>query len=71
MKEKKHSDTESSSSTDEDSKVRRMKSNREIPTCGYFKGSHHEIYLFRNKMGIMTKILEENNIDIENFARRW
>ena len=35
VKEKKHSDTESSSSNNEDSKVERMKRKRENPTCGY------------------------------------
>ena len=35
VKEKKHSDVESSSSTDEDLKDNRMKSRRENPKCGY------------------------------------
>ena len=69
-KEKKHPDIESSSSTDEDSKSRRMKSKRELPTCGYLKGSHHEISFFRNNMDIMIQLLLENNIDIPDFARR-
>ena len=47
-----------------------MKSERENPTCGYFKGSHHEIYLFRKNMDIMPQILVENNIDVPDFARR-
>ena len=70
MKEKKHSDIESSSSTDEDSKARRMKSKRENPKFDYFIGSHHEKYLFINNMDIMTNLLEENNIDVPNFVRR-
>ena len=70
-KEKKHPDTESSSSTDEDSKAKRMKSKREKPTCGYFKGSHHEISFFRKNMDIMTNLLEVNNIGVPDFARRW
>ena len=70
VKEKKHSDEESSSSTDEDSKSKRMKSKRENPTCGYCRGSHHEKYFFRKNMDIMTKVLEENNIDVLYFARR-
>ena len=69
-KEKKHSNTESSSSTDEDSKSKRMKRRREKPTCGYFRGSHHDRYFFRKNMEIMTKLLEENNIDVPYFARR-
>ena len=59
-KDKKHLNTESSSSNDESSKSRRMKNKRERPTCGYFKGSHIDIYCFRNNMDIMTKLLEEN-----------
>ena len=47
-----------------------MKKKRERPTCGYCKGSHHERYFFINNMDIMTKLLEENNIDVPNFARR-
>ena len=43
VKDKKHSDVESSSSTNDDSKAKRMKSKRENPTCGYLRGSHHEI----------------------------
>ena len=70
VKENKHSDTESSSSTDEDLKSRRMKSKREKPKCDYFRGSHHEKYFFKNNMDIMTKLLEENNIDFPYFARR-
>ena len=48
-----------------------MKKKREKPTCGYCKGSHHEIYFFRNNIDILTKLLEENNIDVPYFARRW
>ena len=40
-----------------------MKSKREKPKCGYCIGSHHEKYCFINKLHIMTKLLEENNID--------
>ena len=69
-KEKKHSDTKISSSTDEDSISKRMKNKREITTCGYFKGSHHEIYFFINNMGIMTQLLVDNNIGVPDFARR-
>ena len=58
LKEKKHSDTESSSSTNEDSKAKRMNSKRENPKCFYCIGSHHEISCFRNNMDIMTKPLE-------------
>ena len=70
MKEKKHLDTESSSSTDEDSKARRMKIKREKPECDYYRALHHENYFFRNNMDIMTKLLEENNIYVPYFARR-
>ena len=56
-KEKNHLDTEISNSTNESYRSRRMKKNRERPTCGYFQGSHHEIYLFINNMEIITKIL--------------
>ena len=42
VKEKKHSDTESSSSAVEDLKSKRMKRKRENPTFFYCKGSHHE-----------------------------
>ena len=40
-----------------------MKRKREKPKCGYCKGSHYEKSCFRKKMVIMTKLLEENNID--------
>ena len=70
MNEKNHSDTKSSSSTDEDLKDKRMKRKREKTTCGYFKGSHHEIYFFINNMDILNKLLEDNNIDVPYFARR-
>ena len=70
VKEKKHSDEESSISTDEDSKSKRMKSKREKPKCGYYRGSHHEKYCFRNNLEIMTKLLEDNNIDVPDFAKR-
>ena len=36
-----------------------------------FKFSHHEISFFINNMYIMTSLLEENNIDLPYFARRW
>ena len=68
-KEKKHSSTESSSSTDGRLRSRR-RNTRERPTCGYFIVSHLEIYLFINNMEIMTKHLEENHIDLLEFARR-
>ena len=69
-KEKKHSDTESSNSTDEDSKAKRMKSKREKPKCDYCRGFHHEKYCFVWNMDIMTKLLQDNNIDVPYFARR-
>ena len=40
-------------------------------TCDYFIGSHIERYCFRNKMDIMTKLLEENHIALLEFAKRW
>ena len=60
---------ESSSSVDEDSKSKRMKSKRENPKCDYFKGPNHEKYCFRSNMDIMTKLLVNNNIDVPYFAR--
>ena len=47
-----------------------MKSKREKPKCDYFIGSDHEKYFFRRNMEIMTKLLEEKNIDVPDFARR-
>ena len=70
VKEKKHSNVEISSSTDEDSKANRMKRKREKPKCGYCRGSHYEKYFFINNLDIMTKFLEENNIDVPDFARK-
>ena len=70
VKEKKHSDVESLSSIDEDSKAKRMKSKRENPKCYYCRGSHHEKYFFKRNMDIMNKILEDNNNDVPYFARR-
>ena len=69
-KEKKESSSESSSSTDGSSKSKR-RNKREIPTCDYRIGSHLEISCFRNKMDIMTKLLEENHIALQEFAKRW
>ena len=70
MKEKKYSNTQSSNSTDEDLKVKRMKSRRENPKCDYCRGSHHEKYCFINNMYIMTNLFEENNNEVLDFARR-
>ena len=70
MKEKKHLDVERSSSTDEDSKSKRMKSKREKTKFYYYRGSHHEKYCFIRNMEIMTNILKDNNIDVPYFARR-
>ena len=61
---------ERSSSTNEDSKAKRMKSKRDNPKFFYCRGSHHEKYFFRRNMDIMTKLLEDNNIDVPYFARR-
>ena len=44
VKENKHSNVESSSSNDEDSKAKRMNNKRENPTCVYCRGSHNAIY---------------------------
>ena len=60
----------SSSYTDEDSEAKRMKRKGEKTKCGYCIGSHHEKYFFRRILDIMTKILEYNNIDVLDFARR-
>ena len=60
-KEKKESSSESSSSIDGSSKYKR-RNKIEIPTCDHFRGSHIEIYFFKNKMDIITKLLEENHI---------
>ena len=70
VKEKKHSDVDNSSSNDEDSKVKRMKSKRDNPKCGYCIGSHHEKSCFIRNLYIMIKLLEYNNIDVPDFARR-
>ena len=69
-KEKKESSLESSSSIDGSSRSKR-RNKRERPTCVYFIGLNIEINLFRKNMDIMTKILEENHIDIPDFARGW
>ena len=58
MKEKKHSYEENSSSTDEDSKDKKMKRKRENPKCGYCRSSYYEKYCFRKNMKIMNKFLE-------------
>ena len=68
MKEKKHLDEESSSSTNEDSKDKRIKRKREKPKCGYCRGYNYEKLYFKNNLDIMAKLLEENNIDIPYFA---
>ena len=47
-----------------------MKRKREKHTCGYCIGSHSDRSCFRNKLDIMTKFLEENNIDVPYFARK-
>ena len=47
-----------------------MKRNIENTKCDYCRGSHHEKSCFKKKMDIMTKLLEENNIDVPDFARR-
>ena len=70
VKEQKHLDVESSSSTDEDSKSKRMKIKRENPKCDYFRVSHHEKSFFIINMDIMTKLLEDKNIDVPYFGRR-
>ena len=70
VKEKKHSYVDKSSSTDEDSKAKRMKSKRGKHKCGNCRGSHNEKSCFRRKLDIMTKLLEYNNIDVPYFARR-
>ena len=70
VKEKKHLDVESSGSTHADSKSKRMKSKRENLKCDYFKVPNHEKYCFKSSMDIMTKLLENNNIDVPYFARR-
>ena len=70
-KGKNHSDTEISISTDGISRSKRRKNKRERPTFFYCRVSHLERYCFRNNMDIMTKILEENHIDLPEFARRW
>ena len=63
-------DTEISNSTNEDLKAKSMKSRRENPKCDYCIGLGHEKYCFINKMDIMKNLLEENNIDVQYFARR-
>ena len=47
-----------------------MKNKRERPTYVYFNCLHHEMPCFKNNMDIITNILEENNIDVPDFARR-
>ena len=47
-----------------------MKSKREKKKYDYCRVSHHEKYLFRNNMNIMTNILEYNNIEVPYFTRR-
>ena len=69
-KEKKRLSSESSSSTDGSSRYRR-RNKREIPTCGYCRGSHLEISRIRNNIDIMTNLIEENHIDLPEFSRRW
>ena len=61
-KEKKESSSESSSSTNGRSRSRRRINKTERPTCDYFIGSDIYRYFFKNKMDIMTKLLEENHI---------
>ena len=46
-----------------------MKSKRVNPKCDYCRGPHHEKYCFRTMMEIMTKLLEDNNIVVPEFAR--
>ena len=42
-----------------------------ISQCTYCrKYSHNENSFFKNKMDIMTQLLERNNIDVPDFARR-
>ena len=70
-KEKKESSSESSSSTDGSLRYRKRRNKRETTTCDYCIVSHIYIDLFRNKMDIMTNLLEENRIALPEFAKRW
>ena len=47
-----------------------MKSRREKYKCIYCIGYHYDRYCFRNKLYIMTKLLEENNFDVPYFVRK-
>ena len=53
------------------SRSKRRKNKRERNTCGYCRGSHIEIYFFIKNMDIITKLLEENHVDLPEFARGW
>ena len=73
MKDKKtksDSEDKGSNSTDEGSNFKKKGNNKGISKCTYYKKYYHnENSWFKNKMDIMSQLLERNTIDVHDFAR--
>ena len=62
---------EGSNSTDEGSNFKKKGNKKGRSQCTYCrKYSHNENSFFKNKMDIVTQLLERNNVDVPYFARR-
>ena len=68
---KSESEDEGSNSIAEDSNFNKKGNKKGISQCTYCrKYYHNEISCFKSKMDIMSQLVERNNIDVPDFAKR-